>query len=251
MLMLENFKFRIVDLGSVVGKNFKLFSSYDYAAFEFKPALVEDFFYKWNQLNPFHCKYDEKLAEIYQDLEVEVEAENKEYDIISKGDGPKTILEESEEYSQSNATGHEHTKNSIQQSKTKMNYSELFTKPGVFSKVEMNPDDPVEIGKVKIWIYHLDGFVYEIVYNRSNKEFFFKDDRVNWMKSYFETRKRKQTEKKRVKNILKLGELKEKISCSRESGENKYSLKGSLVEQILDNESFEPNKFKGASPSKC
>ena len=223
LIMLQDFRFRLMDLGSVIDKNFKLFSSYDYATFEFKPALKEDFFYKWNRLNPYHQHYDRELARVYYDLRSDLDTLNGEYD-MPVGEDNDTIIEETESDSQQSGASE------MQRLRRKSwDDKELFCKPAVISKVEMNPDDPIEIGTVRIWILHLDGFQYEIEYNRSRKEFLLKDNRVNWIGNYFVLRKKREKARKKTRTKVKLGDL---LHPEEENMHKQITLEGSLSDKL-------------------
>ena len=249
LIMMDDFRFRLMDLGSIIDKNYKLFSSYDYATFEFKPALEEDFFYKWNNRNPFHKDYDRQLAEVYYHLEDRItkERDNKEYDSLQEDDLEKhatnTILEESEP-------------DSLESKETQMQKSEedLFCKPRILTKIVMDPHDSIEIDLVYIWILHLDGFQYEIKYSRRKKEFLLKDDRVNWINEYFHEKQRKQKLRRKVKKKVKLGELLCKVDLQKRNGEisidgsipsgSKQDDYGKKVFNIIDNQSDSINRDK-------
>lgn len=176
LFLFQDYRFRIVDFGSIVGKNFRLFSSYDYAAFEFKPGLPGDFFYARNELNPFHKDFDQELASAIA-LE---QASNQSSKRSQQNPQTATIVEETDSESEKEP-----------KSEPEIDVSEMFALPNVTSKVMMDPDDPVEIGLVKIWIFHLDGFVYRVDYHRTRKEFYFNDERINWLHIYSNTRRKR------------------------------------------------------------
>jgi hypothetical protein len=220
-----------MDLGSIIDKNYKLFSSYDYATFDFKPALKEDFFYKWNKLNPYHKNYDKELAEVYYEMENQLSTEkDKEYDSVEMEvrAGTQTIIEESE----SSSTD---TVSYVNKDQKSLEDDDLFCKPKVVTKVTMNPQDPVEIENINIWILHLDGFQYEIQYNRRKKEFLLKDDRVNWINEYFVCRRKKEVMRKRKKKKVKLGDLLAKEDFEGKKGSG-VTIEGTITDANADYE---------------
>lgn len=213
LIMTKNYRFRLIDLGSVVNTNFKLFSSNDFVAFDFKPALESDFFFMWNQLNPFHREYDSQLAQIYDQMKKEIES-NKEYDSEPHQNEKLTIIEESEE---DDNDSHQAIAN---------NERYLFSSPKIISSVEMDKNDPIEIKTVRIWIFHLDGFMYEVIYKKDIKELEVKDNPINWMRDFFKKMKIKKKKKKTIKNKIKLKEFANRDSLNGRD----YSLNGDFSE---------------------
>ena len=209
VFLFNDYRFRVVDFGSIVGKNFRLFSSYDYAAFEFRPGLPGDFFYARNELNPFHKNFNEELASAF----AAEEGSGKSSKRSNMGAHTATIVEETE--SEGERSPNE---------EPKLDISEMFALPNVTSKVEMDPHDPVEIGLVKIWIMHLDGFVYRIDYHRTRKEFYFRDERTNWLHVYSSSRRKRTMLNKAKKTQLKVRSIMDKkedeATSLKDSAEN-------------------------------